>query len=588
MNASNSLRYPILAFLLMAFPVMISLRLVQIQLQPEAVQQFMKVMDDFSYLSRSITPARGQIYDRWGNLLAGNQTVYEVNLELGEIKDPHTVALTLSTILGLDYNDVFVEASKEATEDIRNITVAKFVSSEKGELLRSVIEQTQKMLEDKGTGPNLAGVHLVPSLMRIYPEKSLASNVLGFVSLEGIGYFGVEGRYNELLAGRTVNVRVPTDPRVIDLPEIPPGADLVLTIDRSIQRAMEKLADRAMEQNGARSATIVVMDPRNNEVLAMATTRRMNLNDVSQYSKTYEEKEIAFNPAIGTTYEPGSVFKPLTMGIALEVGAVTENTEFLDTGSITVGGHTINNWDRGAWGPQSMQGCLQHSLNVCLAWVATQIGAERFYAGLQAFGIGHLTGIDLAGEESGDLKLPGDDNYSDAELGTNSFGQGVSVTPIQMATAISAIANDGKIYAPHVVRSIVDGGYQRDVDRYLVSMPISAETAHRLSEMLARSLEIESSAALVTGYRVAGKTGTGEISIPGLGYTTNQTNASFVGWGPVDDPRFLVFVWLERPTSSPWGSVVAAPVFREAVETLVVLMNLPPDDIRLQLQAQAH
>jgi cell division protein FtsI/penicillin-binding protein 2 len=170
-------------------------------------------------------------------------------------------------------------------------------------------------------------------------------------------------------------------------------------------------------------------------------------------------------------------------------------------------------------------------------------------------------------------------------LGTNAFGQGVSVTPIQFAAAVSALANDGNIIAPHVVRSVINAGYQHDIEQRVVARPILPETAKIITKMLARSLEVESSDALVDGYRVAGKTGTAEIPTP-FGYTTNETNASFVGWGPVDDPQFLVFVWLERPKTSPWGSIVAAPIFATAVEELVVLMDLPPDDVRKQLNAE--
>jgi cell division protein FtsI/penicillin-binding protein 2 len=229
-----------------------------------------------------------------------------------------------------------------------------------------------------------------------------------------------------------------------------------------------------------------------------------------------------------------------------------------------------------------MLGCMQHSLNVCLAWIATELGTEDFYRYMQVFGIGRLTGIDLAGEVTGRLKAPGDGDWYPADLGTNSFGQGVAATPIQMAAAVSAVANQGKLMAPQIVHSVVNEGHQHDIEQRVVGMPIKPETARTLTEMLARSLEVESSNALVTGYRVAGKTGTAEIPTP-FGYTTNATNASFVGWGPVDDPRFLIYVWLEKPASSPWGSEVAAPLFQRAVEKLVVLINLPPDDIRQEL-----
>ena len=244
-----------------------------------------------------------------------------------------------------------------------------------------------------------------------------------------------------------------------------------------------------------------------------------------------------------------------------------------------MGGITIHNWDWGAWGQQDMTGCLQHSLNVCLAWIATQMGANTFYQYLRDFGFGHLSGVELAGEVTGHLKLPGDGDWYVADLGTNSFGQGISVTPIQMLMAISAVANNGNMMVPHVVKSVINQDRQFEVAPQIAGTPISAQTAHTLTDMLAISLEQEASVALVEGYRVAGKTGTAEIAGEG-GYTSSLTNASFVGWGPVDDPQFLVYVWLQKPTTSPWGSVVAAPVFSEVVNRLVVLMDIPPDGIR--------
>jgi cell division protein FtsI/penicillin-binding protein 2 len=327
---------------------------------------------------------------------------------------------------------------------------------------------------------------------------------------------------------------------------------------------------------------ILVMDPNTGEMLAIATTPRLNPNEYWNYGNVFTDNT-PYNRAVSQDYEPGSVFKVLTMASALDAGAVTPDTEFVDTGSIQVGGITIHNWDWGAWGPQNMQGCMAHSLNVCLTWVATQLGAGSFYQYMQNFGFGRLTGIDLAGEAPGRLKTPGDTDWFEAELGTNSFGQGVAVTPIQMVMAISSVANGrGEMMVPHVMRSMVRDGFQYNPTPQIVGKPISTETAQTLTELLANSLEGESSDALVEGYRVAGKTGTAEIATP-TGYSTSATNASFVGWGPVGDPKFLVYVWLEKPQSSPWGSVVAAPVFHDMVERLVVLMDIPPDDIRQSL-----
>lgn len=292
---------------------------------------------------------------------------------------------------------------------------------------------------------------------------------------------------------------------------------------------------------------------------------------------------MSYNMAVSQVYEPGSVFKILTMASALDAGAVKWDTAFNDTGVIEVGGWPIYNWDRGAWGAQNMIGCMQHSLNVCLSWVALQMGPDQFYEYLNKFGIGHRTNIDLANEEVYPLSEPGDPTWYTVNLATNSFGQGVAVTPIQMITAASAIANDGKMVAPHILHSYIQNGQQYETNTQIVGTPISSETAHILTEMLAISLEQEASDALIEGYRVAGKTGTAEIAVNGS-YSSGQTNASFVGWGPVDNPQFLVYIWLEKPKSSIWGSVVAAPVFADVVKQLVVLMNIPPDELRLSLQ----
>jgi cell division protein FtsI/penicillin-binding protein 2 len=332
-----------------------------------------------------------------------------------------------------------------------------------------------------------------------------------------------------------------------------------------------------MQSSGSHAGTIVVMHPETGEIIAMASSPRLNINEYWRVSEVFDDEQV-FNMAIHS-YEPGSVFKVITMATALDSDTVEPDTTFIDTGVIQVGGVPIYNWNRGAWGPQTMLGCLQHSLNVCLAWISTEVGAAKFYSYLQDFGFGHPTGIELDLEVPGHLKLPGDSDWYEADLGTNAFGQGIAVTPVQMLMAISAIANEGQMVTPRIVHGVVDSDHQYNTSVQIAGNPISAETANTLTEMLAISLEEEASIALVPGYRVAGKTGTAEIPTP-TGYTSNMTNASFVGWGPTDDPQFIVYIWLEKPTSSPWGSEVAAPVFSEVVQRLVVLMNIPPDQVR--------
>jgi cell division protein FtsI/penicillin-binding protein 2 len=319
----------------------------------------------------------------------------------------------------------------------------------------------------------------------------------------------------------------------------------------------------------------------------MAGTPTFDPNKYWTYDETFPNPT-PYNMAIGDTYEPGSVFKVITMAAALDSGAVDLSTTYEDTYGVYWVEDTwpIYNWDGGAWGEQDMTGCMQHSLNVCLAHIAVDLlGEEDFYKYVQAFGFGRSTGVDLAGEANFPLRLPDNNQWVVVDLATNSFGQGIAVTPIQMVAAVGAIANDGQMLVPHVVRSVVDNGQQYNVNPQVSGNPISAETAQTLTDMLTVSLEEESSNALVEGYSLAGKTGTAEIPTE-LGYTSTLTNTSFVGWGPSDDPKFVVYVWLEQPSISKWGSEVAAPVFSKVVEKLVVLMKIPPDSIRMEISSK--
>jgi cell division protein FtsI/penicillin-binding protein 2 len=578
-------RYNLVGMLFGFIALMIVAQILRIQLSPQA-HVFREQGDIYAGEWRTVKPARGLIYDRWGNLLAGNQTVYEIGVELKDVRNPETIAFTLMGVLQADYDRIYAAASRQYSVDPERPAVyavlANNVTEEQKQRIESMAREMGTQIGNKDQAPpSLRGLVFRPTMKRSYPEKEVASNILGFVNDEGVG-FGVEAKFNDLLAGTVQKIWVPLDPnRVEEVPEVPSGASLVLTIDREIQASMEKLLDEAIDETGSAAGVIVVADPKTGEILAMASTPRLDLNNYGNYAQIFTGST-PFNKAVSQAYETGSVFKVLTMAAGLDSGAVTPDTVFIDTGVFEMGGIYIYNWNSGAWGPQDMTGCMQHSLNVCLSWIASELTPSRFYSYMQAFGYGRLTGIEIAGEDPGRLKVPGDQDWYDADLATNSFGQGLSSTPVQMVMAISAIANDGKMMAPHIVRSLVNNGRQYNTSPQVVGMPVSAETARTLTHMLAESLETESSAALVDGYRVAGKTGTAEIPTP-YGYTSNMTNASFVGWGPVDDPRFLVYVWLEKPTTSPWGSVVASPLFRQAVERLVILMNIPPDHVREQL-----
>jgi cell division protein FtsI/penicillin-binding protein 2 len=572
-------QYAIRSLVLIAILGLVALAVIaqMIRIQnSEQAKVFLSQGDQYSGEFQMVYPERGEIYDRNGHLLAGNRTVYEVGVSLNDVGDPQAMAYTLGLYLGLPYEEVY-DQIVNAPESWEYVVVQDYVGAETVTSLQQLLQQ----LED-ADDHRLDGLGFKPHFQRSYPENDLASNVLGFVTRDGRGYFGIEEKYNDLLAGTPVQVWVPRDPnKAIEIPRVPNGTTLVLTVNRDLQAKVESILDQSLTEYGAENGTIIVMDPRNGEILAMATTPRMDLNNYSDYFTLYDNGS-QYNRAIGMAYEPGSVIKVLTMAAALDTGTVAPETTYVDTGMIEVGGITIRNWNRDSWGQQNMTGCLQHSLNVCMAWLSSQMGMQNFYGYMERFGFGHPTGIDLSGEAMGRLKVPGDTDWYPVDLGTNAFGQGITVTPLQMLMAVSAVANDGRMVTPHVLSSMLRDGHQYQVPSQYAGTPIRPETARILNEMLALSLEQESSQALLPGYRLAGKTGTAQIPTD-YGYDADHTNASFIGWGPVDDPQFMVYIWLQKPSTSIWASETAAPVFSKVAEQSVIILNIPPDVVRNQL-----
>ena len=559
--------------------IAILFQIIRIQSMAEV---FQAGIDQGKWETRVLEPERGKIYDQHGHMLAGNETVYEIGVTLSEIKSRETIAKYLNQYVGLDQQKLISDIESQPKNQIY-LTLTNYVPSE----IAIKLQNLQKELKDNyaGTGSEtLAGLEFKPHLMRSYPDKTLASNVIGFVNQNNVGNYGVEQKYDSLLAGESKTVLVPLDPNQAgEIEKAPAGTDLILTIDREIQTMVERELAQGLIDSGSEAGTIVVMDPHTGAILAMVSSPQMDLNQYSDLNTIYPG-ETPFNRAISLDYEPGSVFKILTMAAAIDTNLVSPGTTYLDPGFYNIGGINIHNWDYGAWGIQTMVGCLQNSLNVCMARLADLMGENTFYTYLQRFGIGHPTGIDLSYETAGRLKLPSDKDWYKVDLGTNSFGQGVSVTPIQMMTAASALANDGKMVYPHVLYGMVTNGTQHNTALQTLGSPISPQTARTVSDMLADALINGKSVALLDGYRIAGKTGSASIPVNGV-YDPNQINASFIGWGPTDDPKFMVYVWLQRPKAD-WASYVASPLFHKVVEKLVVLMDIPPDDIRKQLAGQ--
>ncbi len=565
--------------------VSIIVQMARIQTSTEAAA-FREEVNRYKGWTENIYPARGEIYDRNGNLLAGNRSVYEIGVTLNDVENAQSIASILSTVLDLDYVNILASINNASEEQVY-LSLVDYVSAEEVAELRRIQDDIKKERGDSQESyDDLSGLSFRVHLARSYPEDEIASNVIGFVNRSGRGYFGVEEKYNDLLAGVPVEVWIPADPnRVEEIPQVPDGTTLILTLDRELQAKIEEILDESLYNYGAKAGAIVVMDPQNGEILAMASTPRLDLSHYSQYDQVFDNAS-EYNRAINMPYEPGSVMKILTMAAALEMGVVTPQTGYTDTGAFPVGGAIIRNWNQESWGYQDMTSCLRNSLNICLAWIAVEMGPENFYEYMSDFGIGHPTGIDLSGEAGGRLKVPGDADWYPVDLATNSFGQGVTATPIQMMMAASSIANEGQMVTPHILYGMLRNGTQYDFPPQNAGSPISKETASVLSEMLANSIAGEDSEATIPGYRLAGKTGTAQIPTEYGYYSPDETNASFIGWGPVDDPQFMIYVWLEKPTTSTWASKTAAPVFALVAKESIRVLNIPPDIIRMQYAAE--
>jgi cell division protein FtsI/penicillin-binding protein 2 len=622
--ASSQRRIRMILMVMAVLGVAMFVQLIRVQFGPYAPA--FAARESFALERKDeLDASRGVIYDRDGRILASNVPMYYLEVEVRQLtpESKKQIAAVLSRALVLPYEDIFRQLVRDWLHE-GQVRIRLTREIQDGQPWPITVDQVAAdmlngFLADP-EAPDLSGLALVPAPSRTYPSGELAGHVVGFVNQKGEGYFGVEGFYDDWLVGDPVIVEhgtIPLDAR--PQPDAPTGVNLVLTIDLDIQQMVDAILREAMESSGAESAYAIVMDPRNGELLAMVALPALDpvnyeewlpeeekvgwewvlaepavdseeeaapqeeaesessANADAESEETQEEPVI--NPLVSGVYEPGSTFKVLTMSAALDAERVTPEDIFVDKGVIEVGGHPIKNWDGTAWGPRTMTECMQHSLNVCLAYVASQkLEAPLFYQYLKAFGIGQLTGVDLEGEVAGNLRTPRHPDWTESDLGTNAFGQGVSVTPIQLIAAIAAVPNGGVMMQPHIVRAVAGPETVYWPQPTVLGSPISPEAAAKMNEMLLVSAEGEGRRAALPGYTLAGKTGTAQI--PGdNGYDPDLTIASYIGWGPVEAPRFIVLIRFDKPRSSPWGSVVAAPVFHDIVERLVVMMGIPPSSI---------
>nr|WP_031313953.1 stage V sporulation protein D [Caldanaerobacter subterraneus] len=566
MHPTVSTKKRILFLLFLSFAVVFGLMMRLFFIQVVKGEEYQKMALPQWTLDVSLSGKRGYIFDRNGKVLAENASVSKISVIPKEIPDSkrQVVAETLASILGLDRQKVLERISNK---NLQEVLIAKQVDEEKAKAILRL---------------NIDGVIVSEDMKRFYPEGTLACHVLGFTGIDNQGLDGIELVFDNFLRGIPGKSTTPMDAigRKIDTGEEEyfeplPGYNVVLTIDETIQHFAEKALNQAMvHSKPSKGAVAIVMDPKTGEILALANRPNFDPND--PFEGPEEEWYRRWrNKAISDSYEPGSVFKTITASAALEEKVVSLHEQFYCPGYTTVAGHRINCW--ATHGSEDFVKGVQNSCNVVFVTVGQRLGVEKLYKYIRDFGFGKTTGILLPGEAPG-LVLS-EERVGPVELATNSFGQGIAVTPLQMITAVAAIANGGKLMQPQIVKAIVDskGKVVKEFKPKIVRRVISKETSATMREIL-KSVVAEGTgkAGYIEGFDVAGKTGTTEKYMPG------KYVASFVGFAPADDPKVIVLVVIDEPNNpeTHFGSQLAAPVVKSILDDTLKYLEVQPRGVK--------
>lgn len=524
---------------------------------------------------RLITPKRGSILDRNGVGMAVTESVSSVSVIHAQIRDKEATATALSEILELDYDDVL--------EDIEERVALKRIKTKVDNETAAEIRALE-----------LPGVMIDEDIERTYPYCTLAANVIGFVGKDNQGIIGLESKYEEYLKGKAGKILTQTDSkglRVSDAEErVEPisGDNLVTSIDVVIQQYAEQEIKAAVEAKGAKSGLIIVINPQNGEIYAMANYPTFDLNEPFTINDpelakawdafTSEEKNDYLNrmwrnKAINDTYEPGSTFKIVTASAGLEEGVITPDSPFTCTGSMTVGGRQIKCWRYPrTHGAQTFAQGVRNSCNPVFMQVAERIGADKFHEYMIKFGFNEKTGIDLNGEAVGILHKK--DDIGPVELATMSFGQTFQITPIQLLRAAAAVANGGRLITPHfAVKTIDDDGFTQKVFEWPDGgRAVSEETSEKMRAILESVVaEGTGNKAQVDGYRIGGKTATSQKLPRGSG----KYIASFMSFAPADKPTVMALVLIDEPQGVYYGGTVAGPVMKDLLSNILPYLNIP-------------
>ncbi|MBI5310538.1 MAG: penicillin-binding protein 2 [Actinobacteria bacterium] len=503
-----------------------------------------------------VAAPRGAILDRNGEQFAVSTDAADVSATPYLIDSPPAVAQKLAPLIGKDADEI---AAKLSDRESGFAYLARGVDGRSAQKIRKL---------------ELAGIDVMPTTQRFYPSKTVAAQMLGFVGTEGKGLSGLEYAWEKQLHGTDGRRRIVKDGagdpiQTITTQQVQPGSDLRLTIDSQMQLQAESVLARVGTKFQPKGSTAIVMNPQNGEVLALANWPKLDANDPT--SATPEAQQ---NRALGFTYEPGSTFKAVTVAGALQEKKVTPETIFGLPPTLQVADRVIKeSHDRGAIS-LSVSQILAQSSNVGSVKIGLELGAEKFDSWVRRFGFGKPTGIDLAGEEQG-LVLRHQE-YSGSSMGNLPIGQGIAVTPIQMAAAYSAIANGGVLRPPRVVKQVGDEPAEQPRGERI----ISGKTAASLRKMLEGVVGAGGTAAeaAIPGYDLAGKTGTAQKIDPQTGeYSKSNYVASFIGFAPASKPKLLVAVMVDEPRNGYYGGEVAAPAFQEILNFALPYMRIPPN-----------
>jgi len=497
---------------------------------------------------------RGEIFFRGGQVLATNINRYYLFLSPNRIKDKVKTAEKLAEITGLNKSFLLEKAKKEDSFERVKDNISK--------------KEEEKILSEK-----LPGVYLRKEIVRSYPQKGMASHIIGFLSKDGNGQYGIEEYYNNFLQGKE---KIYKDSREINSLKAK-GDDIYLTIDYNIQFIAEKLLRQAKERFKNKSGQIIVINPNNGQILALADYPNFDPNNYS----AVKNLSLFQNSAIQKLFEPGSIFKAITIAAALDQNKITPETTYFDTGQDKIGGYIIHNYDQRSFGRQTMTNVLEKSINTGAVFAERKLGNNLFLSYLKNFDFFKPTKIDFPGEifsENNNFKKGYEINFA-----TAAFGQGIEVTPMQMVKAYSALANGGYLIQPYLSEKALENGrWVNLAPKEPLRRVISEKTASEITAMLVSVVKNGpyTQEARVPGYYIAGKTGTSQVPWTSLGISrrgySNETWQSFIGFAPAFNPRFLIMVKLDNPntTSSEYSAV---PIFQEMAKYIINYYQIPPD-----------